>query len=56
MNKVVTDGVLLMPPKFAAGLGVLSSQHGTPGSDTYANNLNAAFVPADSDFGGCFTA
>ncbi|MEQ3712084.1 MULTISPECIES: glycosyl hydrolase family 28-related protein [Lentibacter] len=53
MNKVVTDGVLLMPPKFAAGLGVWSSQDGTPGSDTYANNLNAAIVPADSDFGGC---
>ena len=53
MNKVVTDGVLLIPPKFAAGLGVWSSQDGTPGSDTYANNLNAAFVPAGSDFGGC---
>jgi len=53
MNKVVTDGVLLMPPKFSAGLGVWSSQDGTPGSDTYANNLNAAIVPADSDFGGC---
>ena len=53
MNKVVTDGVLLMPPKFAAGLGVWSSQDGTPGSDTYANNLNAAIVPADSYFGGC---
>ena len=53
MNKIVTDGVLLIPPKFAAGLDVWSSQDGTPGSDTYANNLNAAFVPADSDFGGC---
>ena len=53
MNKVITDGALLMPPKFTAALDVWSSQDGTPGSDTYANSTNAAFVPADSDFGGC---
>lgn len=53
MNKVITDGVQLMPPKFVDGLDLWSSQNGTPGSDTYANSPNAAFVPADPDFGGC---
>tara|TARA_R110002074_G_scaffold46572_2_gene120035 strand:- start:71 stop:2359 length:2289 start_codon:yes stop_codon:yes gene_type:complete len=52
MNKAITDGVLLMPPAFADGLDVYSSGDGTPGSDTYANASNAAFVPADQDFGG----
>ncbi len=51
MNKVITDGVQLMPPAFASGLDVWSSGDGTPGSDTYANSANAAFVPADADFG-----
>lgn len=53
MNKAITDGVVLMPPAFANGLNVWSSGDGTPGSDTYANAGNAAFVPADQDFGGC---
>ena len=53
MNKAITDGVLLMPPAFANGLDVWSSGDGTPGSDTYANASNAAFVPADQDFAGC---
>ncbi|MEO1779460.1 MAG: glycosyl hydrolase family 28-related protein, partial [Pseudomonadota bacterium] len=53
MNKAITDGVLLMPPAFANGLDVWSSGDGTPGSDTYDNAPNAAFVPADQDFGGC---
>jgi hypothetical protein len=52
MNKAITDGVLLMPPAFVDGLDVYSSGDGTPGSDTYANATNAAFVPADQDFGG----
>lgn len=52
MNKAITDGVLLMPPAFANGLDVWSSGDGTPGSDTYENATNAAFVPADQDFGG----
>jgi hypothetical protein len=52
MNKAITDGVLLMPPAFGNGLDVWSSGDGTPGSDTYANAANAAFVPADQDFGG----
>ncbi|WP_415922025.1 glycosyl hydrolase family 28-related protein [Tateyamaria sp. SN6-1] len=52
MNKAITDGVLFMPPAFANGLDVWSSGDGTPGSDTYENAANAAFVPADQDFGG----
>lgn len=35
MNKAITDGVVLMPTPFAAGLDVWSSGDGTPGSDTY---------------------
>ena len=53
MNKAITDGLQLMPPAFANGLDVWSSQDGTPGSDTYQNATNAAFIPADQDFGGC---
>lgn len=52
MNKAITDGVQLTPPAFADGLGVWSSGNGTPGSDTYEGDPNAAFVPADADFGG----
>ncbi len=52
MNKAITDGVLLMPPAFGNGLDVWSSGDGTPGSDTYENEANAAFVPADQDFAG----
>ena len=52
MNKAVTDGIVFMPPAFVGGLGVYSSGNGTPGSDTYHNAVNAAFVPADQDFGG----
>ncbi|WP_227287602.1 MULTISPECIES: glycosyl hydrolase family 28-related protein [Paracoccaceae] len=53
MNKVITDGLMLMPPEFGDGLGVWSRQDGTPGSDTYATATNAALVPADQDFGTC---
>jgi hypothetical protein len=52
MNKAVTDGILFMPPSFSGGLGVWSSGDGIPGSDTYLNAPNAAYVPADQDFGG----
>ena len=52
MNKAITDGIAFNPPAFADGLDVWSSQDGTPGSDTYQNAPNAAFVPADQDFGG----
>jgi len=53
MNKEITDGVVLMPAPFSAGLSVWSRQDGTPGSDTYAGLATAAFVPADQDFAGC---
>ncbi|MDE3081121.1 MAG: right-handed parallel beta-helix repeat-containing protein [Paracoccaceae bacterium] len=53
MDISITDGVALMPPPFSAGLGSWSYEDGTPGSGTYANQANAAFVPADQDFGGC---
>lgn len=53
MNKAITDGILFMPPAFANGLDMWSSGNGTPGSDTYEGAANAAFVPADPDFGGC---
>ena len=53
MNKAITEGLQLMPPPFAEGLGVWSSGDGTPGSDTYDGAANAAFVPADADFAGC---
>ncbi|GGL69363.1 glycosyl hydrolase family 28-related protein [Wenxinia marina] len=53
MNKAITDGLVLMPPPFAAGLGVWSSGDGTPGSDTYAGAGGGVYVPADQDFGGC---
>lgn len=42
-----------MPPPFVDGLTVWSSEDGTPGSATYDGAGNAAFVPADADFGGC---
>lgn len=53
MNKAITDGVVLMPLPFVAGLGVWSSEDGTPGSDTYATDGSGVFVSADQDFGGC---
>ncbi|MFZ7092193.1 glycosyl hydrolase family 28-related protein [Primorskyibacter sp. 2E233] len=54
MNKAITDGVVFMPPAFAAdNLGLFSRGDGTPGSATYANLPTAAFVPADQDFAGC---
>jgi len=31
MNKAITDGLVLMPPAFEAGLDVYSSGDGTPG-------------------------
>ena len=53
MNKAITDGVLLMPPAFEAGLDVWSSGDGTPGSDTYDGAANAVLVASDQDFGSC---
>ncbi len=53
MNKAITDGLVLMPPPFSAGLGQWSREDGTPSSASYAGQPNAALVPADQDFGGC---
>ncbi|TMV94948.1 right-handed parallel beta-helix repeat-containing protein [Thioclava sp. BHET1] len=53
MNVAITQGLDLTPPAFKDGLDQWSSENGTPGSTTYANAINAAFVPADADFGGC---
>jgi hypothetical protein len=53
MNKAITDGLVLMPAPFSAGLNLWSREDGTPGSGSYAGQPNAAFVPADQDFGGC---
>lgn len=53
MNKVITEGLVLMPTPFVDGLGVWSSQNGTPGSNTYAEAGGGVYVPADQDFGGC---
>ncbi len=52
MNKAITDGLVLMPPPFAAGLNLWSREDGLAGQGSYAAQPNAAFVPADQDFGG----
>ncbi|WP_435257913.1 glycosyl hydrolase family 28-related protein [Thioclava sp. FR2] len=52
MNKAITDGLALMPPPFSAGLNLWSRDDGLPGQGSYAGQANAAFVPADQDFGG----
>lgn len=52
MNKALSDGIQLMPPAFALGLDVWSSENGTPGSDTYDGAGNATLIAADGDFGG----
>lgn len=53
MNKAITDGLVLMPPTFEAGLNLWSREDGRPGQGSWAGQPNAAFVPADQDFGGC---
>ena len=53
MNKAITDGLVLTPPPFSAGLNLWSREDGITGSASYAGQPNAAFVPADADFGGC---
>ncbi|RID92784.1 right-handed parallel beta-helix repeat-containing protein [Gemmobacter lutimaris] len=53
MNKAITDGLVLMPPPFSAGLSQWSREDGTPGTATYAGQPNAALVPSDQDFAGC---
>ncbi|WP_434618672.1 glycosyl hydrolase family 28-related protein [Tabrizicola sp. M-4] len=53
MNKAVTEGLVLMPPAFAAGLNLWSREDGLAGQGSWANQPDAAFVPADPDFAGC---
>lgn len=53
MNKAITDGLVLMPAPFAAGLHQWSSGDGTIGSTTYQGAAEAALVSNDQDFGGC---
>lgn len=53
MNKAITDGLVLMPPAFAAGLNLWSREDGTPGSASYQGQPNAALVTNDQDFAGC---
>jgi len=53
MNKAITEGLVLMPPAFAAGLNLWSSANGRPGDASYQGAANAALVTNDQDFGGC---
>lgn len=53
MNKAITDGLVLMPAPFAAGLALWSSGDGTAGSPSWQGSPDAAIVAADQDFGGC---
>lgn len=53
MNKAITDGLILMPPAFGPNLSQWSREDGRPGQGTYNGASNAAFVPADAEFGGC---
>jgi hypothetical protein len=53
MNKAITEGLVLMPPPFSAGLNLWSRGDGISGSGSYAAQPNAAFVPNDADFAGC---
>lgn len=53
MNKAITQGLVLMPPTFAAGLNLWSREDGLPGQGSYLGQSNAAFVPNDQDFAGC---
>ena len=53
MNKAITDGLVLMPPPFSAGLTLWSREDGTPGSASYQGQPNAALVSNDQDFAGC---
>jgi hypothetical protein len=53
MNKAITDGLVLMPPPFSAGLNLWSREDGTPGAASYQGQPNAALVTNDQDFAGC---
>ena len=51
MNKAITDGLVLMPARFAGGLDQWSSGDGLPGDPSYDGAGNAALVSGDQDFG-----
>lgn len=53
MNKVITDGLVLMPPAFSEGLNLWSREDGLTGQGSWGAQANAAYVPADADFAGC---
>ncbi|MGA0539957.1 glycosyl hydrolase family 28-related protein [Neotabrizicola sp. VNH66] len=53
MSKAITDGLVLQPPPFAAGLANWSSANGLSGDASYSGAANAALVTNDQDFGGC---
>lgn len=53
MNKAITDGLVLMPPPFSAGLALWSSANGLSGDPSYNGASNAALVTNDQDFAGC---
>ena len=53
MNKAITEGLVLMPPPFSAGLNLWSRDDGLTGQGSYLAQANAAYVPSDQDFGGC---
>jgi hypothetical protein len=53
MNKAISEGLVLMPPPFSAGLNLWSREDGLTGQGSYLAQSNAAFVPSDQDFGGC---
>ncbi|MBC7478443.1 MAG: right-handed parallel beta-helix repeat-containing protein, partial [Pseudorhodobacter sp.] len=53
MNKAITEGLVLMPPAFSAGLNLWSRDDGLTGQGSYLGQSNAAFVPSDQDFAGC---
>ena len=52
MSDGTINGADPTPSPYADGLDVYSQGNGTPGTDTYDAAPNAAFVPADQDFGG----
>ena len=53
MNKAITEGLVLMPPPFSAGLNLWSREDGLTGQGSYLAQSNAAYVPSDQDFQGC---
>ena len=53
MNKAITQGLVLMPPPFSAGLALWSREDGLNGQGSYLGQPNAAYVPSDQDFAGC---